>query len=204
MSSGCVVARSLNPGNAFLPLQYGQPGSRSPARLKISMGNECPSPHLHQTFLSGRAVTFSALRLPFFFIPLLRQLPVRGPQIVHPENALLIAADGASVAVAMAVVHAVCPQRHARLHDRRQEPPAPDRNTREVQAESVTFVVSNWLGLDTSDYSFGYIASWSSSKEISVLHASLDDVRLTSHGITDSIEEKILGTRNRESRNAER
>ena len=87
---------------------------------------------------------------------------------------------------------------HSVMHDFEPEDksrPLPDRNTREVQAESVAFVVSNWLGLDTSDYSFGYIASWSSGKEISELRASLDDVRLASHGIIDGIEEQILGTR---------
>lgn len=87
---------------------------------------------------------------------------------------------------------------HSVMHDFEPEyksRPLPDRNTREVQAESVAFVVSNWLGLDTSDYSFGYIASWSSGKEISELRASLDDVRLASHGIIDGIEEQILGTR---------
>ena len=72
--------------------------------------------------------------------------------------------------------------------------PLPDRNTREVQAESVAFVVSNWLGLDTSDYSFGYIASWSSGKEISELRASLDEIRQASHGIIDGIEEQIPKT----------
>ena len=87
---------------------------------------------------------------------------------------------------------------HSVMHDFEPEDksrPLPDRNTREVQAESVAFVVSNWLGLDTSDYSFGYIASWSSGKEISEWRASLDDVRLASHGIIDGIEEQILGTR---------
>ena len=87
---------------------------------------------------------------------------------------------------------------HSVMHDFEPEDksrPLPDRTTREVQAESVAFVVSNWLGLDTSDYSFGYIASWSSGKEISELRASLDDVRLASHGIIDGIEEQILGTR---------
>lgn len=88
---------------------------------------------------------------------------------------------------------------HSVMHDFEPEDksrPLPNRNTREVQAESVAFVVSNWLGLDTSNYSFGYIASWSSGKEISELRASLDEIRQASHGIIDGIEEQILGTRN--------
>ena len=86
---------------------------------------------------------------------------------------------------------------HSVMHDFEPEDksrPLPDRNTREVQAESVAFVVSNWLGLDTSDYSFGYIASWSSGKEISELRASLDEIRQASHGIIDGIEEQIPKT----------
>lgn len=53
---------------------------------------------------------------------------------------------------------------HSVMHDvdpAREGSSLPDRGTREVQAESVAYVVSSWLGLDTSDYNFGYIASWS-------------------------------------------
>lgn len=54
---------------------------------------------------------------------------------------------------------------------------------------SVDLADSNWFGLDTSDYSFVYIASWSTGKKISELRASLNIVRLASHGIIDGIEE---------------
>lgn len=60
---------------------------------------------------------------------------------------------------------------------------------------SVDLADSNWFGLDTSDYSFVYIASWSTGKKISELRASLNIVRLASHGIIDGIEEQTLGTR---------
>ena len=45
--------------------------------------------------------------------------------------------------------------------------------TKEVEAESVAYVVCNHFGLDTSDYSFSYIASWSSGKEMSELRSSI-------------------------------
>ena len=71
----------------------------------------------------------------------------------------------------------------------------PGRGTREVQAESVAYVVSSWLGLDTSDYSFGYIASWSDGRDVSELRASLDEIRSASHGIIDVIEREASKTR---------
>ena len=56
---------------------------------------------------------------------------------------------------------------HATLHDTALAmPERPDRRTREVQAESVAYAVCQHYGLDTSDYSFGYIAGWSSGKEL--------------------------------------
>lgn len=49
----------------------------------------------------------------------------------------------------------------------------PDRGTREVQAESVTFVVASHYGLDTGGYNFGYVASWASGRELEELKASM-------------------------------
>lgn len=71
----------------------------------------------------------------------------------------------------------------------------PDRGTREVQAESVAFVVSSWLGLDTGEYSFGYVASWSDGRELGELRASLDEIRRVSHGIIEGIEAEVSGAR---------
>ena len=48
----------------------------------------------------------------------------------------------------------------------------PDSRTREVQAESVAYAVCQYYGLDTSDYSFGYVAGWSSGKDLKELKAS--------------------------------
>ena len=56
---------------------------------------------------------------------------------------------------------------HATMHDTAPDDPTrPDRRTREVQAESVAYAVCQHYGLDTSDYSFGYVAGWSSGKEL--------------------------------------
>ena len=64
----------------------------------------------------------------------------------------------------------------------------PDRRTREVQAESVAYTVCQHYGLDTSDYSFGYVAGWSSGKELSELKASLETIRATANDLITKID----------------
>lgn len=83
---------------------------------------------------------------------------------------------------------------HAVLHDRDQmeaEGIVKDQLTREVEAESVAYVVCNHFGLDTSEYSFSYIASWSSGKNMKELRASMDTIRKTSADMIGQIEEKL-------------
>ncbi len=87
---------------------------------------------------------------------------------------------------------------HAKLHalpeaDAPEEEMAnrPDRNTREVQAESVAYIVCQHFNIDTSDYSFGYIAGWSSGQETKELRASLETIRETASEIIEQIEEKM-------------
>ena len=83
---------------------------------------------------------------------------------------------------------------HAKLHDIDLNAPKedladrPDRRTREVQAESVAYTVCQHYGLDTSDYSFGYVAGWSSGRELAELKASLETIRTTAAEIIDSID----------------
>ena len=79
---------------------------------------------------------------------------------------------------------------HATLHDTAlATPERPDRRTREVQAESVAYAVCQHYGLDTSDYSFGYIAGWSSGKELAELKGSLETIRSTAASLIDTIDE---------------
>ena len=83
---------------------------------------------------------------------------------------------------------------HAKLHAIDQEAPAaeqqnrPDSRTREVQAESVAYTVCQHYGLDTSDYSFGYVAGWSSGKDLKELKASLETIRATAHELITTID----------------
>ena len=86
---------------------------------------------------------------------------------------------------------------HAKLHDidlnapKEEQGDRPDRRTREVQAESVAYTVCQHYGLDTSDYSFGYVAGWSSGKELSELKSSLETIRNAAAEIIDSIDANI-------------
>ena len=78
---------------------------------------------------------------------------------------------------------------HATLHNiDKDTPERPDHRTREVQAESVAYAVCQHYGLDTSDYSFGYIAGWSSGKELAELKGSLETIRSTAAKLIDTID----------------
>lgn len=76
---------------------------------------------------------------------------------------------------------------HATLHCKEGEQAEADRHTKEVQAESVAYTVCNYFGIDTSDYSFGYVAGWSNGKELEELKASLEIIRQTAGQLIDSI-----------------
>ncbi len=83
---------------------------------------------------------------------------------------------------------------HARLHDREimeSQGIEKDRMTKEVEAESVAYCVCSAFELDTSEYSFPYIAGWSSGKEMKELKASMDVIRKTSGEMIDKLTEKI-------------
>ncbi len=83
---------------------------------------------------------------------------------------------------------------HAKLHAIDKDAPTteqadrPDRRTREVQAESVAYAVCQHYGLDTSDYSFGYVAGWSSGRELSELKASLETIRKAANELITDID----------------
>ena len=83
---------------------------------------------------------------------------------------------------------------HNLLHD-----PAKDivtnkspRNEKEVQAESVAFMVAERFGIDTSEYSFPYIASWSDGKQLEQLKSALQEIQEAAKKISSEIESELL------------
>ena len=86
---------------------------------------------------------------------------------------------------------------HAKLHNidlnapKDEQQPRVDRRTREVEAESVAYTVCQHYGLDTSDYSFGYVAGWSSGRELAELKSSLETIRSAAADIINSIDGHI-------------
>lgn len=108
------------------------------------------------------------------------------PEIMHPLDGSLDEQHKLKT-----LIHEIS---HAMLHDT-SIPDAPkDASTREVQAESIAYVVSNFFGLDTSDYSFGYIAGWSSDKKVTELKSSLETIRNTSNDIITKAERALSQT----------
>ena len=84
---------------------------------------------------------------------------------------------------------------HARLYEKNShlaEDKQPDKATREVQAESVAYAVCQYWGLDTSDYSFGYIANWSSGRDLKELQASLETIRAAANDLINEMEIHLL------------
>ena len=87
--------------------------------------------------------------------------------------------------IAHAKLHAIHPDEKTAPEDKK------DRHTKEVEAESVAYTVCQRYGIETSDYSFGYIAGWSSDKETKELKGSLETIRKTAAEMIDSIDAKL-------------
>ena len=112
----------------------------------------------------------------------------------HLENKRIAIDEGMSqLQTLKTAIHEIA---HAKLHDidlnaPKDEQPRVDRRTREVEAESVAYTVCQHYGLDTSDYSFGYVAGWSSGRELAELKSSLETIRSAAAEIINSIDANI-------------
>ena len=102
----------------------------------------------------------------------------------HKEERIVIQEGMSQQQTVKTLVHEIS---HAILHSKEGEEKEANRNTREVQAESVAYTVCSMLGLDTSDYSFGYVAGWSTGKDIKELNASMEVIRKTAQDIAEKI-----------------
>lgn len=109
----------------------------------------------------------------------------------HLEEKKIVVQDGMSeVQTIKTLLHEMA---HQKLHDKDNVPEAKDisRNGKEVEAESVAYVVCQHYGINTSDYSFSYVAGWTEGKETPELKASLDKIRQTASEFIYQIDQKM-------------
>lgn len=109
----------------------------------------------------------------------------------HLEDKKIVVQDGMSeVQTIKTLLHEMA---HEKLHDKDNVPEAKDisRNGKEVEAESVAYVVCQHYGINTSDYSFSYVTGWSEGKETPELKASLDKIRQTASEFIYQIDQKM-------------
>ena len=129
-------------------------------------------------------------------------VPIAFEQITNGANGYFSLTDKRiaikeGVSELQAVKTAIHEIAHAKLHDidlnapKDEQQPRVDRRTREVEAESVAYTVCQHYGLDTSDYSFGYVAGWSSGRELSELKSSLETIRSAAAEIINSIDTNL-------------
>ena len=117
----------------------------------------------------------------------------------HLEKQAIFLREGMSqVQTVCAAIHEMA---HSRLHNYEKMteladdgetllvPGEKDRNTEEVEAESISYAVCQYFGIETADNSFGYIASWSQGKELKELRASLETINKTSSELISGIEQ---------------
>ena len=123
------------------------------------------------------------------------QIPGSSHGYYHLEDKRIAIQEGMSeLQTLKTAIHEIA---HAKLHDidlnapENEQQPRVDKRTREVEAESVAYTVCQHYGLDTSDYSFGYVAGWSSGRELSELKSSLETIRSAAAEIINSIDETL-------------
>ena len=121
----------------------------------------------------------------------LEPLPANLDGYFSPKEQRIVIREGMSeVQTISAVIHEIA---HSKLHDvtkcQAEEPPKPkDRNTEEVEAESISYAVCQYYGIETSGNSFGYIATWSKDKDLPELRASLETINQTSGALISDID----------------
>ena len=107
-----------------------------------------------------------------------------------PKSQNITLREGMSeVQTVSAAVHEIA---HAKLHNyglqQAAERKAKSRNTEEVEAESISFMVCAYFGIETGANSFGYVATWSKNAELPEFRASLDTISKTANGIITDVE----------------
>ena len=112
---------------------------------------------------------------------------------IHHKFSLIICILQENLSGAQAIKTAIHECAHALLHDPDKKLPTANtsRSDKEVQAESVAYIVASRYGIDTSDYSFPYIASWSQGKQLEQLNSFLNEIQETARTICDAIDTEL-------------
>jgi antirestriction protein ArdC len=101
------------------------------------------------------------------------------------ENKIVVKNDLSELHAIKTLIHEIS---HAVLHNKEDgEEKEAARNTKEVQAESIAYTVCSFLGLDTSDYSFGYVAGWSKGRDTKELQENMEIIRKTAKQIIEEL-----------------
>ena len=107
------------------------------------------------------------------------------------ENRIVLRSGMSQIQTIKTLVHEIA---HAKLHDARAVPPEErkQRREKEVEAESIAYVVCQHFGIDTSEYSFGYVAGWSRGKEMEELKSSLDLIHSTAGEMIAALDDTCI------------
>lgn len=107
------------------------------------------------------------------------------------EDRIVLRPEMSQIQTIKTLIHEIA---HAKLHDQRDIPPEERklRNEKEVEAESIAYVVCQHFGIDTSEYSFGYVAGWSRDKDLTELKESLDCIHSTAGEIIAALDDACL------------
>lgn len=155
-----------------------------------------PLPTLEVNELTARVKDYTLLKEA---IEQVSPVPIRFGEIEdsakgyysHMDKEICVCADMGESQTIKTMIHEVA---HAMLHDSdqmKQRGEEKDQLTKETEAESIAFTVCSALGIDTSDYSFPYVASWASGKELKELKDSMDTIRLTATDFLEKLEAAV-------------
>ena len=155
-----------------------------------------PLPTLEVNELTARVKDYTLLKEA---IEQVSPVPIRFREIEgnakgyysHMDKEICVRADMGESQTIKTMIHEVA---HAMLHDSdqmKQRGEEKDQLTKETEAESIAFTVCSALGIDTSDYSFPYVASWASGKELKELKDSMDTIRLTAADFLEKLETAV-------------
>ena len=155
-----------------------------------------PLPTLEVNELTARVKDYTLLKEA---IEQVSPVPIRFGEIEgsakgyysHMDKEICVRTDMGKSQTIKTMIHEVA---HAMLHDSdqmKQRGEEKDQLTKETEAESIAFTVCSALGIDTSDYSFPYVASWASGKELKELKDSMDTIRLTAADFLEKLETAV-------------